>query len=195
LKARAVSARAFFWYNNGTMKIRLNKEYAMRHLFVAILMLALGIWFAHDGYFKYSKMDAKELYVQIEGTPPPETFSAEKLDSFKKQKTATQRGLALVCLVASLVIGTRLLSSARFKLEYDENGFVVSEKKKFSYSDIVGVEDSQWEKKNIARLNLKSAQGEMMLQLDGWHHKGVAEFLNVVKEKCSLGHKTQESDI
>lgn len=189
------SARAFFWYNSGVMEIRLNREYAARHLFVAILMLALGMWFAHDGYFKYAKMDARELYVLIEGASPPESFDAGKLESFKRQKTATQRGLALVALVASAIIGARLLSSARFKLEYDENGFTVSEKFKFAYSDVRNIDDSLWKKKNIARLDLKSADMETVLRLDGWHHAGVSGFLEVVREKCLSSAAAEERNV
>lgn len=154
------------------MKLSLNKEYAQRHLFVAVLMLGLGGWFGYDGLVTYPSMSAAELYRSIEKADPPAEMTEERLAAFKKQKTETQYGFALLSLLAGAVVGLRLLKSAKFAFEFDDAGFTANGKR-YTRADIVEVDRSQWEKKSI--LVLKLVDGAR-LTLDAWHHVGVKDF-------------------
>lgn len=155
------------------MKLTLNKEYAQRHLFVALLMLGLGGWFAYDGLVTYPSMSAAELYRSIEKSDPPAEMSAERLEAFKRQKTQTQYGFALLSLLAGGIIGFRLSKAAKFAFEYDDQGFTVNGKR-HTRDEIVEVDRSQWGKKSILKLKLKDSAG---VTLDAWHHVGVREFV------------------
>lgn len=155
------------------MKITLNPDYARRHLFVTVLMLALGGWFGYDGLVTYPRMSAAELYRSIEKADPPAEWTAEKLEGFKTQKTHTQYGFATISLLAALIIGLRLKKSADFAFEFDETGFT-SGGEKFTRADIAEVDRSAWEKKSIAVLKLKDGRS---ITLDAWHHLGVKDFL------------------
>ena len=53
-------------------RLKLNPEYARRHLFVTLLMVALGCWFGYDGFIGYPATPAAELYKSIEGSDAPE---------------------------------------------------------------------------------------------------------------------------
>lgn len=153
------------------MKLKLNKEYAQRHLFVTVLMAGLCGWFGYDGFIRYPSMSAADLYRSIEKSDPPAGMS---LDTFKRQKTQTQYGFTVITLLAALVVGLRLLKSAKFDFEFDENAFTFRGRK-FTRADIVQIDRSKWEKKSIAVLKLKD--GEKIV-LDAWHHTGVKEFLS-----------------
>ncbi len=150
------------------MKLRLNREYARNHLFVTILMAGLGLWFAYDGFIKYPATPAAELYEQIEKAKPPTDF---KLEAFKKQKIQTQYGFTIFSLLASLIIGGRLLKSARFDFSFDADGFSVAGTR-FPFSDITAVDKRLWEKKGILKLNVANKT----ITLDAWHHEGVKDF-------------------
>ena len=150
------------------MKLTLNREYALRHLFVTLLMIGLGGWFGYDGLVRYPATPAAELYQSIEGSEPPETMTAESLAAFKDQKTKTQYGFTLLCLLAALVVGTRLFASCRFDFEFDDEGFVCRGRR-HAYSDIKKVDRALWAKKGIVRVD--------GITLDAWHHQGVREFV------------------
>ncbi|MBO7482261.1 MAG: hypothetical protein J6U17_00045 [Kiritimatiellae bacterium] len=157
------------------MKLSLNREYFRNHLFVTVLMAAMSAWFAYDGFVRYPSLDAAALYEKIEGAAPGEGWTQANLEAFKRQKIKTQHGFALLALLASAVVGLRLLKSARFSFEFDDDGFTVGGERR-QYSDIKSIDDRDWERKGIMRLDL----GGRTVVLDGWHHKGVRDF----RAKC-----------
>lgn len=154
------------------MKLIINKDYAHRHLFVTILMLGLGLWFGYDGVVTYPGMTAPELYRSIEKAEPPTEWTANKLEAFKLQKTRTQYGFSVLCLLAGLTIGIRLFSSAKFDFSFDGDSFTYNGKS-YRRSDIASVDRTKWSTKTI--LILKLADGQRII-LDAWHHIGVKEF-------------------
>lgn len=150
------------------MKLKLNREYAQRHLFVTLLMLGLGGWFGYDGFIRYPSTSAHDLYVEIEKAEPPAGF---ELEAFKKQKTQTQYGFTVLCLLASAIVGLRLLKNSKFDFSFDDEGFEWKGVRHV-YGDIKKVDDSAWESKRITRITVD----EGVCTLDAWHHVGVKEF-------------------
>ena len=47
------------------MKLTLNREFAFRHLGVAVLFFGLCCWFLYDGFVTYPKMDDATFSEQI----------------------------------------------------------------------------------------------------------------------------------
>ena len=151
------------------MKLKLNMDYAKRHLFVTALMAGLCCWFGYDGFVRYPATPAAELFKSIEGREPnARELEGDFLDKFKEQKTKTQYGFTLLAGLAALIVGLRLLASYKFEFEFDDEGFVYRGKRRV-YSDIKKVDRSQWEKKGIIRID--------GIALDAWHHVGVKEFV------------------
>ena len=156
------------------MKLQLNQEYARRHLFVTVLMLGLGLWFGYDGFVRYPTTPALELYRSIENADPQPGFD---LEAFKRQKTQTQYGFTFLCLLAAIVVGARLNQSRKFHLEWDDDGFTVNSKH-YKKSDIVKIDDKNWQKKSISVLHLSDGS---RVVLDAWHHSGVKEFKDYLR--------------
>lgn len=150
------------------MKTEINKEFFGRHLFVAILMIGLGGWFGYDGFVRYPATSAHDLYVSIEKSEPAEGVD---LEAFKAQKTKTQHGLMALALLAGAAVGLHLFAVSRFRLEFDDDGFVF-DGKRYAYGDVATVDDSAWERKGISVVGA----GGRKIKLDSWHHKGVKEF-------------------
>ena len=146
-------------------RLRLNPEYAKRHLFVTLLMVGLGWWFGYDGFIGYPATPAAELYKSIEGSDAPEGFD---LEAFKKQKIGTQYGFTILAFFAAAVVGSRLMRNRRFKFGYTD-GFYVYHGRRHPISSIQKIDRSQWEKKGIIRID--------GITLDSWHHLGVNEFV------------------
>ena len=88
------------------MELKLNREYALRHLFVVVLMVGLCGWFGYDGFVRYPATPAHDLYVAIEKSEPQTGLD---LEAFKAQKTKTQYGFTFLTLfvAAQLVAVTR----------------------------------------------------------------------------------------
>ena len=151
------------------VRLKLNMDYAKRHLFVTVLMAGLCCWFGYDGFVRYPATPAAELFASIEGREP----SAKEreggfLEKFKEQKTKTQYGFTILAGLAALIVGSRLFASYKFDFEFDDDGFVYQGRRR-AYSDIKKVDRSQWEKKGIIRID--------GIALDAWHHVGVKEFV------------------
>jgi len=146
------------------MKLTLNREYAMRHLFVTLLMLGLCCWFGYDGFVRYPATPAAELYKSIEGSDAPTGID---LEAFKKQKTQTQYGFTILSGLAAVLVGLGLFKSFKFAFEFDDDGFVYQGKRR-AYSDIKRVDRSKWATKGIVKVD--------GIVLDSWHHVGVKEF-------------------
>ena len=149
-------------------RLRLNPEYAKRHLFVTLLMLALGCWFGYDGFIRYPATPAAELYRSIEGSEAPEGYD---LEGFKQQKMGTQYGFMILAFFAAAVVGSRLLRSRRFKFGFTDD-FYVYRGRRHPISSIKKIDRSKWEKKGIVKV-----EG---ITLDSWHHLGVKEFLEKI---------------
>ena len=149
-------------------RLKLNPEYAKRHLFVTLLMVALGCWFGYDGFIGYPATPAAELYKSIEGSDAPEGFD---LDAFKRQKIGTQYGFTILAFFAAAVVGSRLAKSKRFKFGYTDDCYVYRGRR-HPLSSIKKIARSKWEKKGIVKID--------GITLDSWHHLGVKEFVEKV---------------
>lgn len=147
------------------MKLKINPEFAMRHLFVTLLMAALCLWFGYDGFVRYPSMQAEDLFELIEGIPPHDGID---IAAFKQQKIKTQYGFAILALFATLAVGSNLLKVWLFDFSFDDQGFCHN-KRRHSYASIREIDRSKWEAKGIIRIN--------RISLDAWHHLGVKEFV------------------
>ena len=150
-------------------KLKLNREFASRHLFVTLLMLGLGGWFGYDGFVGYPNTPAVDLYRKIEKADPPAGFNLEK---FKGQKTKTQYGFTILALAAAAIVGSGLYSAYKFDFSFDDKEFVHNGKR-FRIDEIKKIDRSKWEKKGIIKID--------GIVLDSWHHVGVKEFVAGLK--------------
>ncbi len=163
------------------VKLRLNREFLLRHTFSLLVFLALGGWFAFDASVRYPRTDARELYMTIEKSAPPDGFD---LKSFKEQKMRTQLILALVTLVAATGIGLHLLSVSRLAFSFDDDSFEYGTVK-YSYSDVSKVDVSKWSSKGILSFYARDKK----IALDAWHHSGVKEFYEKLNSRVDFSAK------
>ena len=146
-------------------KLKLNMEYAKRHLFVTVLMAGLCCWFGYDGFVRYPATPAAELYKSIEGSDAPDGFD---LEAFKRQKTGTQYGFTILAFFVAAVVGSRLMRSRRFSFAFSDDCYVYRGRR-HPLASIKKVDRSKWEKKGIVKVD--------GITLDAWHHVGVKEFV------------------
>lgn len=112
------------------MKPKLNKEYVVRHLAVAALMLGMSGWFLYDGAVKYPKQDDKFF---------------EEIHAKRETAIARQYQFSGITFLAAVVIAglVGLESTKRFD---------------FGKDDVASVDFSKWEKKRIAYAVLKDGR-------------------------------------
>ena len=134
------------------MKLRLNREYAVRHLGVALLMLGLSGWFAYDGFVAYPAADDAWF----------ETRHLKKPNAVRRQKE-----FAALAFLAALVIGARIARAWRFAFEFDDHSYTYRGKT-VPLDAIRSIDRSRWAKKGILKVD--------GITLDAWHHLGVEEF-------------------
>lgn len=150
------------------MKLKLNREFAVRHLFVTVLLAAMGCWFAYDGYVTYPSMTPEALYEKIEHSQPPSHEAALKV---YENAIPRQKQFMGLCLLGSLIVGLGVFRAWRFDFEYDDAGFTWNGRR-MTFADIKSVDDSQWKKKGILKLNTPFGR----ITLDAWHNTGVDAF-------------------
>ena len=131
--------------------LRLNREFAFRHLGVAILFFGMGCWFGYDGYVAYPKHDDAWF----------ETRHLRRDSAIRRQKE-----FMLLAFLASAAVGGHLWAVSRLRFSFDDDGFVFRGKRT-AYGDVKTVDRSQWETKGIVRVD--------GITLDAWHHEGVRE--------------------
>jgi hypothetical protein len=155
------------------MKLKLNREFAMRHGFVALLLAAMGGWFAYDGYVTYPSMTPEALYEQIEHSKPPSPEAAQKV---YENAIPRQKQLMGLCFLGSLVVAFGLWRAWRFSFEYDESGFSFGGVR-HAFGDVASIDDSRWKKKGIMSLKLSDGR---KITLDAWHNTGVEGFREIL---------------
>lgn len=149
--------------------VKLNREFAVRYLFVALLMLGLGGWFGYDGFVRYPSLPAATLYADCHGGEAP--VSAEAAEKFRATAIPRQKQFMALSLLASFLVGACLVRAVRFRFSWDETGFAVGDRR-YTFAEIVAVETKRWEKKGILVLRLPAGA----VTLDAWHHAGVEAF-------------------
>lgn len=140
------------------MRLKLNKEFAVRHLAVALLMAALGGWFAYDGYVKYPAMDAATLYREAHGGEDAAT--PEQAEKFKANAVPRQKQFMALAwgFAAFLAANVFMLWRREYELE----------------GEITDVDRRDWDKKGIIRFKVNGRK----VALDAWHHEGVRELVS-----------------
>lgn len=156
-----------------TMELNLNREFAIRHLGVAVLFVALACWFGYDGFVRYPSLSAHDIYVSIEKSEPK---AGADLEAFKQQKIKTQYGFTGLCLLAGAVVALGVLRNKLSTLTWDNDGMcgTLTGGRPLAFSDISGVEDEQWARKGIIVFLAKDGR---RVKLDAWHHTGVEELV------------------
>ena len=162
-------------------RLKINSEYAKRHLFVVAVFLSLSGWFGYDGFVRYPAQDAAALYESIEKSSAPADFD---LEEFKLQKIQSQKYFSYFLFVFASVVLFRLWRSFKFDFSWNSEFFVVSGVRR-SLSEITAVDKLKWEKTGIAVISGK----DFSVKLDSWHHVGVKEFISVVDEKLAAGDR------
>ena len=157
------------------MKLKLNREFAMRHMFVALLLTGMGGWFAYDGYVTYPSMTPEALYERIEHAPAPSREAAEKVYS---NAIPRQKQFMILCLAGAAAIGFGVWRASRFRFTYRDRAFAYNGRR-YRLDDISKTETSQWGKKGILRLSLRDGT---CVVLDAWHHTGVDGFYEILRD-------------
>lgn len=132
-------------------KLKVNPEFFKRHLFVTVLMAALGGWFGYDGFVTYPAAD--------------DTFFEER-HLVRETATRRQKQFMVLAFLAAAAVGIHLWKIVSFKVEYDGEGFVYNGIRRL-YREVKNVDRSKWEKKGIVK-----ADG---IVFDAWHHLGVKD--------------------
>lgn len=154
------------------MTLSLNREFALKHLFAALVFLGLSLYFGYDGLVRYPQAEPAALYAAIEGREAPEGLD---LAAFKRQKVRVQRSFSVLLLLSALAVGGHLLAVARFRLAFDDEGYEFRGVRT-RYAELKAVDWSQWQKQGVLRVN--------GLRLDAWHHTGVRELAERVRAAC-----------
>ena len=130
----------------------------MRHLGVALLMLALGGWFAYDGFIAYPRQD--------------DAWFAER-HLQRENATRRQKEFAFLSLLAALVISGHVALVAKLRFAWDDEGFEYAGARR-SFADVKNIDWSKWEKKGIVKID--------GIVLDAWHHVGVKEVAAILQK-------------
>lgn len=152
------------------MKLTVNREFAIRYLGVAALMLGLAGWFGYDGFIRYPATPAADLFAEAhQGAAAPDEATAVR---FKETAVPRQKQFMVLAMIAALLIGGRVAKARRFDFSFDETGFTAGGER-HEFAAVKDIDRSKWDKKGIISF---SADGRRF-KLDAWLHAGVEEFV------------------
>ena len=152
------------------MKLVLNREFAVRHLGVAVLFLALCGWFLYDGAVTYPNMDDAKFSEEIlHGRDRQGGF-----ERLKKEAINRQYQFAGICGIAAVVIALGVGRCRLQTLEWDDTQMCgsLTGGSPLAFSDVSGVDDRRWDKKGIL---VVYANDGRRFTLDAWHHSGAKD--------------------
>ena len=143
------------------MKLQLNREFAMRHLGVALLMAGLCGWFVYDGAIAYPQKD--------------DAYFVE-LHTEKQRAIDRQFQFAGLTALAAIIIALGVLKNKRRTLEWDDVKMCgsLTGGKDLSFADVDHLDDRKWASKGILVVHAKDGR---RVTLDAWHHTGVKELV------------------
>jgi len=147
------------WYTF-RMTLQLNREYARRHLGVALLFAAMCGWFLYDGAVAYPQKD--------------ETFFEETLHTKKENAIARQFQFAGLTFVFALIVAHGVWRAKRRTLEWNDtemNGTLTGGRP-LAFADVAALDLARWKTKGIL---VAVAKDGRRVTLDAWHHTGVKE--------------------
>ena len=162
------------------MKLTLNREFAMRHLGVAVLFLGLCGWFLYDGAVTYPNMDDARFSEEIlHGRDSQGGF-----ERLKKEAIGRQYQFAGICGIAALLVAAGVWRCRLQTLEWDDAQMCgsLTGGKPLAFSDVSKVDGRRWEKKGI--LVVCSGDGRRFT-LDAWHHAGAKELAEKILDLCA----------
>ena len=142
------------------MKLKLNREYATRHLGVAALFTGLAGWFLYDAVFVYPFIkDDGQHHTTVE----------------------FQYSFAALLALFALAVAFRVWLNWKATLEWDEEKMwgTLTCRRELAFADIAEIDDSRWERKGILRLRAKDGR---RVTLDAWHHAGAEELAKKLLE-------------
>lgn len=155
------------------IKLKLNMEFAFRHIAVAVAALGLSAWFAFDGFVTYPAENEAALRKDPSLEPANLPHPERKINEQFIFSGVTGFG-AIVILLLLLAEAGKSLSLENGKLKGSLTGGT-----EIPLEDIASVDESLWEKKNIAFLVPKYSK---RIKLDAWHFKGAKEIYLEVKQ-------------
>ena len=140
-------------------RLALNREFAMRHLGVALLFAALCGWFLYDGAIKYPQRD--------------DAYFAEVLHTKKAAAIERQYQFAFLAGLAAAAIALGVLRNKRRTLEWDGETMrgTLAGGRPLAFADVESVDWRRWKSKGIIVLRAKDGR---RVVLDAWHHTGVS---------------------
>ena len=153
------------------MKLQLNREFALRHLGVAVLMAGLCGWFLYDGAIVYPQKD--DAYF-------------EQLHTQKQRAIDRQFQFAGLTGLAAIIIALGVLRNKRRTLEWDDTQMcgTLTGGKPLAFAEVEGVDARRWKSKGILVVYAKDGRHFI---LDTWHHTGAKELaeklMSIVTER------------
>jgi len=180
------------------MKLSLNREYALRHLGVALLFFGLAGWFLFDGAWAWpdenaawEKDRATTVTAHLEAHPEyRRAHAAADRDGIPHLpiEITRQFQFAGITAFAALIIAGLVGLDARRTLTWDDTTMTgsLTGGKPVAFAD-VAVDDSQWARKGILKVFTKDG---CRFALDTWHHTGARE----LAEKLLALHRKPSAD-
>ena len=135
------------------MKFSLNKEYAVRHLGVAVLFFGLSLYFLYDAIFVYPYLPA---------------------DGAHHTTVEFQYSSATLLALFAFVVAFRVFRNWRATLTWDDEQMVgtLTSGVPLKFADIDRLDVGKWEPKQILVVHAKDGR---RVTLDAWHHVGANE--------------------
>jgi len=179
------------------VEARINKEWAVRLIIIAVMFIGGGCWFLYDGAVAWpAENERYAVFQQIneEGERAWQEVFAERgwstrnpPDQHSDTDIMTQFIIAGLCFPIGLLALFWLGLNARRKVVADD------EKVRFAgremrYDAITDIDKTRWDSKGIVVLE----SGEERMKLDDWKFRGVGKVLERVEQRRAGGEPEEE---
>ncbi len=181
-----------------TVKTKINTEWAVRLLIIAVAALVFGAWFVYDGAVAWPRandISQTAHYWDESATPPGWVLhdnwqerlaeagypASEQPDLPRTQQDINmQFAWAAVCFPVAILLFINLQLHAARKLYADDTGLHYGGKS-IAWDQVENIDYDRWDSKGIAIVHASDGR---RIKLDDWKYKGAGDVLAAVEQQA-----------
>ena len=164
------------------IEARAHRKRIRDHIVFIVLSLAMGGWFAYDGYVTYPKENrlvAEENEARLAEDP---TFVAEP-EPYEGYQMAQQKVLAVACGGFALVFVLFLIRALRNRIVIDDEGLSVDGQAVIPYDAMTSLQTAQWREKGWVDLAYDQDGRSRTVRLDSFKIGSFDELVAAICER------------
>lgn len=167
--------------DSGELIANPDKGYRLKHLVMAVLLIAGGLWFAYDGWIKWPQQNTRIHQAEQEKAAAQDAGDTAKVEALTRELASMSEHTDMDILIQKLLAfslpalgifwGAWTLRDTRGQLRMAGDTLEVPGHPPVTPADIRRIDKRKWDRKGIAYLHYDHAGQGAVLKLDDFAYE------------------------